>query len=250
MMLEEEVEVPVIALRQQPNESVRMDIDEAANDSSNTETDANMEDAKTSDWLDNRVPESVEKPVQMETDNKVLSLIRLKLGKRRSRKLMFLLWSWFMVVCQPKNYRRRGGEMALQDRVMEETEDKKMLWRHVYDMRNKLYNKYEAFATSSEKDEMIAKLQEVEDWLYEDGEDETKGVYVDKLEELQKQGNPIEERYKEWIDRGPATNQLVYCINSLQGAALSNDPKSDRFDIEEQQKAHHFMAKVDFAVGI
>jgi hypothetical protein len=26
----------------------------------------------------------------------------------------------------------------------------------------------------------------VEDWLYEDGEDETKGVYVAKLEELKK----------------------------------------------------------------
>lgn len=38
----------------------------------------------------------------------------------------------------------------------------------------------------SEKDELIAKLQEVEDWLYEEGEDETKGVYVAKLEELQK----------------------------------------------------------------
>ena len=33
---------------------------------------------------------------------------------------------------------------------------------------------------------MIAKLQEVEDWLYEDGEDETKGVYIAKLEELKK----------------------------------------------------------------
>ena len=29
-------------------------------------------------------------------------------------------------------------------------------------------------------------LQETEDWLYEDGEDETKGVYVAKLEELKK----------------------------------------------------------------
>ena len=32
----------------------------------------------------------------------------------------------------------------------------------------------------------MAKLQEVEDWLYEDGEDETKGVYLAKLEELKK----------------------------------------------------------------
>jgi len=34
----------------------------------------------------------------------------------------------------------------------------------------------------------MAVLQEVEDWLYEDGEDETKGVYIAKLEELKKVG--------------------------------------------------------------
>lgn len=37
-----------------------------------------------------------------------------------------------------------------------------------------------------DKEGLIAKLQEVEDWLYEDGEDETKGVYIAKLEELKK----------------------------------------------------------------
>ena len=105
-------------------------------------------------------------------------------------------------------------EMALQDRVMEETKDKKnAVEAYVYDMRNKvsvsillaksicnlhllisthdyllpqLHDKYQDFVTSSERDEFTAKLQEVEDWLYEDGEDETKGVYIAKLEELKK----------------------------------------------------------------
>lgn len=75
MLEEEEVEVPLTASRQQPKESVRMDADEAANGSSNTETDVDMEDAKTSDWVDNGIPESVEKPLQMETDNKVPSCL-------------------------------------------------------------------------------------------------------------------------------------------------------------------------------
>lgn len=49
-----------------------------------------------------------------------------------------------------------------------------------------LYDKYQEFVVESEKEQLIAKLQEVEDWLYEDGEDETKGVYIAKLEELKK----------------------------------------------------------------
>nr|GMC78211.1 heat shock 70 kDa protein 15-like [Ipomoea batatas] len=69
--------------------------------------------------------------------------------------------------------------MALQDRIMEETKDKKnAVEAYVYDMRK--------FVVESEKEQLIAKLQEVEDWLYEDGEDETKGVYIAKLEELKK----------------------------------------------------------------
>ncbi|MQM15388.1 hypothetical protein Taro_048331 [Colocasia esculenta] len=128
-------------------------------------------------------------------------------------------------------------EMALQDRVMEETKDKKnAVEAYVYDMRNKLHDKYQDFVTASEKEEFIAKLQEVEDWLYEDGEDETKGVYIAKLEELKKQGDPVEERYKENLERRPIIDQLVYCINSYREAALSKDPKFDHIDVAEKQK--------------
>lgn len=73
MLEEEEVEVPVSTEPQK--ESANMDTDYAANDSSK---DVNMEDAKNSTdnatgGLDNGVPESEEKTVQMETDNKVCS---------------------------------------------------------------------------------------------------------------------------------------------------------------------------------
>ena len=49
-----------------------------------------------------------------------------------------------------------------------------------------LSDKYQEYITDSEREAFLANLQEVEDWLYEDGEDETKGVYVAKLEELKK----------------------------------------------------------------
>lgn len=49
-----------------------------------------------------------------------------------------------------------------------------------------LNDKYQEFVTEPEREAFIARLQEVEDWLYEDGEDETKGVYIAKLEELKK----------------------------------------------------------------
>lgn len=52
----------------------------------------------------------------------------------------------------------------------------------VFQLHDKLYE----FVTDSERELLITKLQETEDWLYEDGEDETKGVYIAKLDELKK----------------------------------------------------------------
>lgn len=49
-----------------------------------------------------------------------------------------------------------------------------------------LHDNLHEFVTEPEREAFLAKLQETEDWLYEDGEDETKGVYIAKLEELKK----------------------------------------------------------------
>ena len=50
------------------------------------------------------------------------------------------------------------------------------------------------------------------------------------------QGDPIEERYKECMERGTIIDQLIYCINSYREAAMSNDPKFDHIDLNEKEK--------------
>lgn len=50
------------------------------------------------------------------------------------------------------------------------------------------------------------------------------------------QGDPIEERFKEYTERGAVIDQLVYCITSYRDAAMSADPKFDHIDISEKQK--------------
>ncbi|GJT53238.1 heat shock 70 kDa protein 15 [Tanacetum coccineum] len=127
-------------------------------------------------------------------------------------------------------------EMALQDRVMEETKDKKnAVEAYVYDIRNKLHDKLFEFVTDSDREQLIAKLQEPEDWLYEDGEDEIKGVYVAKLYELKKQCDPIEQHYKEHSERCSFVGRLVERVNWFKQAAVG-DPKYDHIDMSEKQK--------------
>ncbi|XLT00821.1 hypothetical protein HN51_050172 [Arachis hypogaea] len=161
-------------------------------------------------------------------------------------------------------------EMALQDRVMEETKYKKnAVEAYVYEMRNKmrlifslflpnfkykcplfdLNDKYQDFVTAPEREDFSARLQQVEDWLYEDGEDETKGL-LRNLKNLKsfailQQGDPIEARYKEHTERGTVIDQLEYCINSYRDAAMSSDPKFDHIDINEKQKVLNECVEVE-----
>ncbi|KAJ0960382.1 hypothetical protein J5N97_001799 [Dioscorea zingiberensis] len=246
--MEEEIEIPVSSAKESHKESIKMDTDETSNNDSAAENDVNMQDAKT-DFngscvgTENGTSAPEDKPVQMDADAKAGA--SKKKVKRTSVPVTEFVYGGMSAADLQKAVEKEF-EMALQDRVMEETKDKKnAVEAYVYDMRNKLHDKYQEFVTGPEKEAFVAKLQEVEDWLYEDGEDETKGVYIAKLEELKKQGDPIEERYKENIERGPVSDQLVHCINSYRDAALSKDPKFDHIDVAEKQKVFNEFTAVE-----
>ncbi|KAL9323124.1 hypothetical protein ACSQ67_011177 [Phaseolus vulgaris] len=243
LLEEEEIEVPVS--KESAGENTKMETDEAAADTatppSANDNDVNMQDANVNanpsadvTGAENGTPEAGDKPVQMDTDTKA------EAPKKKVKKInvpVVEVVYGAMSVADVQKAVEKEFEMALQDRVMEETKDKKnAVEAYVYDMRNKLNDKYQEFVIDSEREAFTTKLQEVEDWLYEDGEDETKGVYIAKLEELKKQGDPVEERYKEFTERGSIIDQLVYCINSYREAAMSSDPKFDHIDINEKQK--------------
>ncbi|GFP99671.1 heat shock 70 kDa protein 14 [Phtheirospermum japonicum] len=225
LLEEEETDVPVV------RESTKMETDELLADQAPLGTDVNMQDSKPDGAAaENGVPE----PVQMETDAKVEA--PKKKVTKTSVPVSEVVYGGLASADLQKAVEKEF-EMALQDRVMEETKDKKnAVEAYVYEMRNKLHDKYHDFVIDSEREQFIATLQQVEDWLYEDGEDETKGVYVAKLEELKKQGDPIETRFKEHTERGSVIDQLIYCINSYKEAAMSSDPKFDHIDLADRQK--------------
>ncbi|KAJ6807113.1 heat shock 70 kDa protein 16-like [Iris pallida] len=104
-------------------------------------------------------------------------------------------------------------QLAYQDKVMEQTKDKKnALEAYVYEVRNKLFERYRSFASESEKEGITVNLQETEEWLYDDGDDETESVYTSKLEDLKKLVDPIENRYRDEEVRVQATRELLKCI--------------------------------------
>eukprot|EP00898_Chlorokybus_atmophyticus_P007497 jgi/Chlat1/7749/Chrsp66S07221 len=128
-------------------------------------------------------------------------------------------------------------DMKFQDKIMEETKERKnAVEAYVYSMRNQLTDKLADFATPEQKEALLGRLQETEDWLYDEGEDESKGVYVSKLEELQKFGDPIEERAREYETRPAATQLLSEAMNSYRQMAQTNDERFAHIDPAEKAK--------------
>ncbi|XWS15583.1 hypothetical protein CRYUN_Cryun34aG0013200 [Craigia yunnanensis] len=129
-----------------------------------------------------------------------------------------------------------------QDLKMEQTKDKKnALESYVYEMRDKILNTYRSFANESEREEISRKLQKTGDWLYEDGMDECENVYAEKLENLKKLVDPIENRYKDEAARVQATRDLLKCIADYRMAAGSLSSIKKDAVTDECDKAEHWL---------
>ncbi|EER32602.1 heat shock protein Hsp88 [Candida tropicalis MYA-3404] len=88
------------------------------------------------------------------------------------------------------------ASMVMADKLVFDTEEKKnQLEEYIYELRGKLDDQYKDFASDEEKEKLSNLLMKTEDWLYDEGEDSTKGKYIAKYEELASIGNIIRGRY-------------------------------------------------------
>ncbi|KAH7314063.1 putative heat shock protein Hsp88 [Rhexocercosporidium sp. MPI-PUGE-AT-0058] len=102
------------------------------------------------------------------------------------------------------------SSMIMEDKLVADTEDKKNeLETYIYDMRNKIDDTYADFASDDEKTKLKAKLETIEDWLYDEGEDATKAIYQAKYDEIRAIAGPIAQRYFDKVEEERATAQAI-----------------------------------------
>ena len=119
------------------------------------------------------------------------------------------------------------NEMISQDRQERDRQvAKNTLEEYVIEMRRKCGEELERFVEPQQREEFVRTLDGVEDWLYEDGEDVQKSIYVAKQLELQITGNPIVERFHECQSRPRAFDDLELTIQRgsifVEGHAAAN----------------------------
>lgn len=134
---------------------------------------------------------------------------------------------------------KREAELSMiaGDKLIADTLEKKnQLEEFIYEMRGKFESSHQEFMNEKVREEFMKKLSENEEWLYGEGEDCQKGVYVERLEQLKKISNPAIARYIEHEERTPALNELRNTISQLKSHATSNDPKYEHIEEAEKKK--------------
>lgn len=94
-------------------------------------------------------------------------------------------------------YTEQEFKMIAADRQEKERADaRNALEEYVYELRGKLSSDDELapYVLENERSALISQLDEMENWLYEEGEDCNRQVYQDRLAELKAKGEPIQTR--------------------------------------------------------
>lgn len=102
------------------------------------------------------------------------------------------------------------AHMNNHDHLVRETYEKKnALESYIYDMRQKLQDKYMEYCTADIRETLLKRLGDNENWLYNEGAAASKGQYVARLEELKKVGDPIIRRFNEYAHLPEILNELA-----------------------------------------
>ncbi|XP_049861111.1 heat shock 70 kDa protein 4 [Schistocerca gregaria] len=132
------------------------------------------------------------------------------------------------------NYIEQECKMIASDRQEKERIDaRNALEEYVYDLRGKLNSDEElaTFVNDADRTSLSQQLDETENWLYEEGEDCNRQVYVDRLSSLKTLGEPIKMRRQEFEQRSWVLEEF--------GAALQLTRKAvDQWRAGEERYNH------------
>uniref|UniRef100_A0A4W6FH21 Heat shock protein family A (Hsp70) member 4 like n=1 Tax=Lates calcarifer TaxID=8187 RepID=A0A4W6FH21_LATCA len=121
-------------------------------------------------------------------------------------------------------------QMIIQDKLVKELNDaKNAVEEYVYDLRDKLCGVYEKYITEEDSNRLTLMLEDTENWLYEDGEDQPKQVYEEKLDALKRLGQPIQDRHREHEDRPRAFEELGKKLQLYMKFVDSYKQKDERY---------------------
>jgi len=139
-------------------------------------------------------------------------------------------------------YTEQEFKMIAADRQEKERADaRNALEEYVYELRGKLQSDDELapFVLEADRNELVKNLDDMENWLYEEGEDCNRQQYQDRLQQLKTHGEPIQMRRVEFELRSAVFEDFQRCLQQGMKAVeqiRANNPKYAHLTDEDVKK--------------
>merc|ERR1712018_491564 len=217
--------------KQEVEEEVPMDVDEAKEDASKKENKEETPDNSNNDKPNEKVngekledsemkdaekkDEGVEKEKKDETEKK--SPPKMVKKKKTISKTIDLPITSQAVGALPKTKLEEAmsQEATFTQKDLQESDRlnaKNSVEEYIYDIRGKIHDELEEYLAEDNRATFSNQLEDAENWLYEDGEDCEKDVYVEKLKELKLVGEATKKRKTEFEGRKAAIESLGHSL--------------------------------------
>jgi len=121
----------------------------------------------------------------------------------------------------------------------EKADSKNALEEYMFDLRRQLDEELSSYIKESDADKIKSLLYQMEDWLYEDGEDAEKQAYIDKLGDVRKLGNPVITRKIEFETRPAVLEKLggrIQHYSKILDMYAQKAPEYDHIPEEDMKK--------------
>lgn len=130
------------------------------------------------------------------------------------------------------NYIQQETRMIANDaKETERVDARNALEEFVYDMRNKLQGgPLERYVAETDREAICKQLNDLENWLYEDGETCDRETYQGKLNNLHTQTDPIKERCQNFENAPHAFDELRKTIDYARAAVNEFRTGSPKYD--------------------
>ncbi|XP_051719032.1 heat shock protein 105 kDa isoform X2 [Ctenopharyngodon idella] len=127
-------------------------------------------------------------------------------------------------------YIEQESKMIQQDcQEKERNNAKNAVEENVYYYRHNLEGPFQTFLNAQDHQTFSELLNGTENWLYDEGADQDKQTYINKLAEIHKLGLPVQNRYQESIRRPKMFEELSAKIQSYMSIVEEYKNKSDSY---------------------
>jgi len=124
------------------------------------------------------------------------------------------------------------NDLQMQIKVEKQLADaKNSVEEYVYDMRAKISDEYRDYMQDTDRESFGSLLSTTEEWLYEEGADEMRKVYIDKLAELKRVGDTVADRFA-------AHNELPLAFESFGSLMTRYKKVIDLYAQKDEKYAH------------